>query len=124
MFRLIVLLLPFFLAVSASAADAPATYYRHAFAAIEADDAAKAESFATHGSDPVLNKVVRGYAMALPNNDYSFEALNAFIAANPNWPGLKGIQMIAEQKMPQTAASQVIDWFSEHAPVTLVGFYH
>ena len=62
--------------------------------------------------------------MALPGNDYPFEELNAFITGNPGWRGLKGIQMIAEQKIPPNAVpAQVVAWFSARPPVTVAGFY-
>jgi soluble lytic murein transglycosylase len=98
--------------------------YHHAFEAIATNHPQEAEQVAQHGPDPILNKVLRGYAMALPNNDYTFDQLDAFIRDNPGWPGLKGIQMIAEQKIPPNATSaQIIDWFATRAPTTLPGFY-
>ncbi|MDE1901413.1 MAG: transglycosylase SLT domain-containing protein [Alphaproteobacteria bacterium] len=104
--------------------ESQAELYRRAFAAIDANNPQLAESIAAHGRDPLLTKIVRGEAMALPGNDYSFEELNAFIAGNPGWPGLKGIQMIAEQKMPADAVpSQVVAWYAARPPVTLTGFY-
>ena len=108
----------------AMAAASNADYYPRAFKAIAAGHAEQAQNFATHGPDPILNKVVRSYAMALPGNDYSFEQMDQFITANPHWPGLKGIQMIAEQKIPQAASNgQIVGWFSTHPPVTMIGFY-
>ncbi|MDR3425065.1 MAG: lytic transglycosylase domain-containing protein [Alphaproteobacteria bacterium] len=105
-------------------APVDASYYRRAFAAIASGNAAQAEAFAARGPDPVLNKVIRSYAMALPGNDYSFDQLDSFIAGNPDWPSLKGIQMIAEQKIPEAATpEQVVKWFTTRDPVTLVGFY-
>jgi soluble lytic murein transglycosylase len=118
------LLVLFYLAMPASAAESESQFYARAFAAVASNNAQQAESFAEHGSDPVLNKVIRGYAMALPGNDYSFEQVNSFISLNPGWPGLKGIQMNAEQKIPPNALpAQVTSWFSQRDPVTLVGFY-
>ena len=125
MYRILLVLLTLLaLAPPARAGNSDADYYRRAITAVTASNAAQVEAFAAHGRDPVLNKVLRGYAMALPNNDYSFEQLNAFLTGNQGWPGLKGIQMIAEQKIPPNAVpTQVIAWFSAHPPITLVGFY-
>jgi soluble lytic murein transglycosylase len=125
MSRFLFLLLCFALFSAPSRADeGNNAYYRHAFAAITAGRPDLAEALAARGSDPVLNKVLRGSAMALPGNDYSFGEMNAFILNNPCWPDLKGIQMIAEQKMPSGAApDQVVAWFSARPPVTLAGFY-
>ena len=112
-----------FIAPAAQAADINAQNYRHAFTALESGDVMSVESFA-HGHDAVLNKVLRGYAMALPGNDYGFEELDSFITENPGWPGLRGIQMIAEQKIPANfSPQQIANWFAAHPAATLVGFY-
>ncbi|MGB9151516.1 MAG: lytic transglycosylase domain-containing protein [Alphaproteobacteria bacterium] len=120
----LILLFVVLLAAPARAVDTDAKYYHRAFAALESNNAQQAEALAERGPDQLLNKVVRGYAMALPGNDYPFEELNAFITGNPGWPGLKGIQMIAEQKIPPNAVpAQVVAWFSARPPVTVAGFY-
>jgi len=107
-----------------SSSSDPSIYYQHAFATINAGKPDLAETLASRGSDPVLNKVLRGYAMALPGNSYCFSKLEAFMLENPSWPGLKGIQMIAEQKIPASMApNELVSWFSKFEPITLVGFY-
>jgi soluble lytic murein transglycosylase len=112
------------LAVSASAADTESQFYHRAFLAVDSNNAGQAEDYAAHGRDPILNKVIRGYAMGMAGNDYSFEQLDSFMNENPGWPGLKNIQMIAEQKIPLNASSaQIIKWFTTRDPVTLIGFY-
>jgi len=120
---LLILFMLLSLALPARAAVTEAQYYHRAFASIAAGNAAQAEAYAARGSDPILNKVVRGAAMALPGNDYSFEQLDSFMRTNKGWPGLRGIQMIAEQKLPPLPSSEVISWFTDHPPVTLAGFY-
>jgi soluble lytic murein transglycosylase len=110
--------------IPAQAAVDHDTYYRNAFAAINAGKPDLAETLAARGSDPVLNKVLRGSAMALADNNYSFEKINAFISNNPNWPTLKAIREMAEQKIPTTLSpAQVVDWFLQHPPITLDGLY-
>ncbi len=98
--------------------------YREAFNAINNGQYQVAQSLVNHGADPVLNKVLKGYLMALPGNSYSFDDLSEFISDHPDWPGLSGIIMIAEQKIPQGAADQqVVNWFTAHPPLTTAGFY-
>ncbi|MFA5040654.1 MAG: lytic transglycosylase domain-containing protein [Bdellovibrionales bacterium] len=125
MLRLTLFFLSFLFSVAPSyAAGNNDAYYKHALAAIDANKPDLAETLAARGSDPILNKVLRGYAMALPRNNYTFNQLSSFIASNPNWPGLKGIQISAEQKIPdEVSPSQIIAWFSQRPPVTLSGFY-
>lgn len=83
----------------------------------------KAETLVAVGDDPVLNEVLLGRLMALPKNDYPFDKLATFMFEHPNWPGLSGIRMIAEQKIPSDlSATQVMNWFTAWPPLTAVGF--
>ena len=105
-------------------APQPSYTYREAFNAIEDGRGDFVRAVMARGSDPVLNKVLQGYLMARPGNDYSFDELAGFVSDNPDWPGLKGILMIAEQKIPSDAtADQVVNWFNAHPPLTTAGFY-
>ncbi|MDX2027121.1 MAG: lytic transglycosylase domain-containing protein [Alphaproteobacteria bacterium] len=98
--------------------------YRKAFAALDAGHAEQAARMARRGPDRVLNKVLLAAYMAQPGNDVSFDDMADFIARNPDWPDMKGILAIAEQKIPSSfSARQVIGWFTAHPPVTLAGFY-
>lgn len=98
--------------------------YRRAFAALDAGHPDIAWAAGLHGHDRVLNKVLQGYYLAAPGNNASFAEISAFVADNPDWPNLKDILAIAEQKMPDGADSAtVIHWFDAHPPVTLAGFY-
>ena len=103
-------------------ADPPS--YHRAFAQLDAGHVNEAADYAQHGNDPALNTVLRAAYMAQPGNDVSFDELAAFINNNPDWPNLKGIVVIAEQKLPATTPNaQVIAWFQTHPPQTLSAFY-
>jgi soluble lytic murein transglycosylase len=98
--------------------------YAQAFAALDSGHYQTALDVANRGSDPILNKVLIGAVMAKPGNDFSFDDLAEFITDHPDWPGLNGIAMIAEQKIPPSArAEQIVNWFRAHPPLTMVGFY-
>ena len=118
---LLVLLLAW--SVPAVAANPDAQNYRRAFALIDSGHALEAGIFASRGRDPVLNKVIRAIYMAQPGNDASFAEMQDFILRNPDWPDLRGIQAIAEQKMPSAQPAQVVAWFEAHPPVSTAGFY-
>jgi len=106
------------------AANFDAQYYHRAFAALDIGHAEVAATYALHGRDPVLNKILRAYYMEQPGNDVSFYEMTSFISNNPSWPNLRGILMMAEQKLPSTMADdQVINWFAAHPAITLVGLY-
>lgn len=101
----------------------PQLDYRSALQALDKGRTDLAVTLARQGPDPVLNKVLRARLMAQPGNDYSFAELSAFISDNPAWPGLSGILMIAEQKIPASATpQQVVNWFTAHPALTNVGF--
>ena len=110
-------------AKTAAFSSSSSSVYREAFSALENGRSESAKSLAYRGSDPVLNKVLKGLLMAQPGNDYSFDELASFITENPDWPGLKGIRMIAEQKIPDAASNdQIVNWFNANAPLTASGF--
>ena len=98
--------------------------YKQAFSAYDSGQYQLAFSIINRGPDSALNNVLRSYAMARPGNDYSFDQLAGFITDHPDWPGLSGIVMIAEQKIPSGASPlQVSNWFRAHPPLTPTGFY-
>jgi soluble lytic murein transglycosylase len=104
--------------------DSPENEYRQAFAHLDAGEYDAAFRIIGRGSDPVLNMVLRGYAMARPGNDYSFDEISSFIADHPSWPNMNDLLMIAEQKLPSSAsAEQTVNWFNAHQPLTPPGFY-
>jgi soluble lytic murein transglycosylase len=127
--RVFALLLPIliYIALNAEPAHAaslePQNYHR-AFAALDAGHADLAYSTVTRSHNAVLNKVLRSYYLAAPGNDASFSEIAAFIRENPDWPNLKDIRAIAEQKIPaDEPADQVVAWFTAYPPVSLIGVY-
>ncbi|MGE3622360.1 MAG: transglycosylase SLT domain-containing protein [Bdellovibrionales bacterium] len=119
-----------FAAVSATSAhakstkkEAPVTYQR-AFDSLDKGKAELAYSYASRLRDPVLNKVLRAYYMAAPGNSAGFGEMDNFIRQNPDWPNLRDIRAIAEQKIPaNTPPAQVVAWFTANPPITLSGFH-
>ncbi len=118
------LLIGITLAKSAFAADIGTQNYRHAFSLIDAGRVLEADVFAAHGHDPALNKVIHALYMAQPGNEADFAEMADFIAHNPDWPDLKGIKAIAEQKIPSSwTPAQTIAWFTSYPPNSSAGFY-
>lgn len=112
-------------AAKAVSPDNQTAFYRRAFAALDAGHPDIAVTYAEHGGhDPVLNKILRADYMAQPGNDVPFADMAEFIRDNPDWPNLRGILAIAEQKIPSgTSADQVAAWFATHPPASVQGFY-
>ena len=97
--------------------------YREAFAALDDRRYQVVEGVMNRGPDAVLNDVLRAAMMASPGNAYSFAELSGFIADHADWPGLRGIYMIAEQKIPADATpQQIVNWFAARPPLTAAGF--
>lgn len=121
-FSILLISLCFITPIAAEAsAERPATY-REAFKVMSGKQKYLARHFSIAGPNVILNKVLRAELMALPGNDYSFDELGTFITENPNWPGRKGVIMIAEQKIPSHYSSkQVINWFTTSPPMSLNG---
>ncbi len=108
----------------AEASTLEAQNIRHAFAALDAGHADQAASIASHINDQLLYKIFRAYQMAQPGNDVGYEEMASFVRDNPDWPGIKGILAIAEQKIPlSTSPVEVVSWLAAYPPQTLVGFY-
>src|SRR5271168_2237944 len=109
---------------TAAAVNLDEQNYHKAFALLDKGHPEHAVVYALRGRDPVLNKVLRSAYMAQPGNDISFGEMLQFIDDNPDWPNLRSIVAIAEQKIPSSASTrQIINWFTAHPPVTLIGFY-
>lgn len=97
--------------------------YADALRELEQGQSTTANIMLARGGDPVLNKVLKAQMMAQPGNGYSFDEMADFVSENPDWPGLKGIKMILEQKIPQGAApQQIVNWFNAYPPLTQAGF--
>lgn len=123
-FLLLIALISPALPCQAHAVNSDDEIYSRAFSELNAGRAGKASEIARKGHDPVLNKIFYAYEMAQPGNTVSFSDMAEFVTENPDWPGLRGIIAIAEQKIPANAnVFQVANWFTSHPPVSLPGFY-
>ena len=121
---LLALLLVVGTASSAEAAKVLPQDYHHAFDLLDQGKVEQAYIYAAKGKDRVLNKVLFGAYMAHPGNDVSFQIMQSFIAQEPDWPNLRAIVQIAEQKLPPDASyDDVIRWFSDHPPISVTSFY-
>jgi len=116
--------LPAFAAGKPSFTTSSASAYRAALAALDSGKTDAAQDLVASGDDPALNLVLKGRLMAQPSNGYSFDEMAAFITDHPDWPNLKGIRMIVEQKIPDGAdPARVVNWFNANDPLTPAGFY-
>jgi len=97
--------------------QAKARQYRRALALVQARGA----------TDPTLTKVLRWLALSAPAPTRifqvgNFEAIVAFQAANPDWPGQAALGLRAEEAMPETLPdAAVLAWFAARPPRTARG---
>ncbi len=73
-------------------------------------------------ASPLIAKIIRWVDYVDVSSEVSFEALDAFIAENPDWPGQYLLQRRAEESMqPAMSDNAVIEWFSTREPQTADG---
>jgi len=79
-------------------------------------------ALARQGSHPLANKIVTWVDLGRPDSNHRFGELDAFLRANPGWPGLYAIYRKAEKVLPASlTADQVLIWFGERLPITGTG---
>ncbi len=110
---------------AAPAAPTPDPRTEAATKAFAAVDRGRWSDFLRHRKavrDPLLAKVLTWIDLSRPGSGNSFDAIAAFIAGNPDWPGQWTLQRRAEEAMPpELPDSRVIAWFSEREPVSVDG---
>ncbi|GAB4391022.1 MAG: lytic transglycosylase domain-containing protein [Kiloniellaceae bacterium] len=76
-------------------------------------------ALAAQGAHPLAAKIVRWQDLGRRDAGHGFAEINAFLDANPGWPGLYGLYRNAELALPDTlSAAQVLAWFGERLPIT------
>jgi len=96
--------------------------YRAAFAAAETGDWIIAQGLAARGGETIPSKVLTWLALLKARPSPRFEALAAFIDANPDWPRLRGLRRRAEAALnTRIAPDRVVAWFAAHPPLTALG---
>ena len=109
-------------AVAGELSDSDLDLYRAAFRYAQQEKWEEAVSRALEPRERLPGKVIRWMDLARPKSGNSFADISAFVRANPGWPNQTGLLRQAEETMPaEMAASEVVAWFSAHAPVSALG---
>ncbi len=119
---------------SAGAAGAPAgnlgeaerAIYEQAFALAEQSDYGAARATALQGRQAELNTFFSWLELANRQDEETqrdtFWTLDAFLTANPDWPGLVVIERRAEEELPAAFSDdEVILWFAGRKPRSVAG---
>ena len=96
--------------------------YGAAFAAARAGQWDKALGLAAKGSYPSLAKLLTWKRLSEAQPLAGFGEIAAFIADNPDWPGMDKLRRHAEAAMGDALdPGRVLEWFTAHPPLSGVG---
>lgn len=95
---------------------------RQAMAAVNEKKWALARSRANRLRDPAARKLFQWLEASEPGADTTFEAIAAFIEANPDWPDQTLLRRRAEEAMTAgISPAKVLAWLKDHEPVSADG---
>jgi len=93
-------------------------------AAADADRWTDAAALAKQTSDPVFAKLIDWMRLGAAKSGASFDEVDAFLAANPDWPGADKLQRRAEEAIgPAMADERILAWFAARPPVSPDGAF-
>ncbi len=96
--------------------------YGAVFAAAEAGRWDRANGLAVRGNYPSLTKLLTWMRLSEGRPLPSFDEIAAFIAVNPDWPGMNNLRRRAEAAMSDAIdPTRAIRWFTAHPPLSGVG---
>ena len=103
--------------------DPPASV-RVALAAANRGDWPAAQSLGSRLADPVSSKLMFWLRATRGDGSVSFGEINAFLAANPDWPNGAALIRRAEESLPEGKSPRaVVSWFGQREPATPYGRY-
>jgi peptidoglycan lytic transglycosylase len=92
-----------------------------AFAQMKQANWTKARELAAQSANSVAQTIVE-WRFLLDDPGMNFDAIDAFLAAHPDWPRRDGLIIRAERDMPAPLSpKQVIQWYSDRTPSTGIG---
>ena len=72
--------------------------------------------------DPLASKLYYWMLFTREKSNYEYVHLAQFIRRNPDWPGIKGMRKLAEEKMPDSLTpAEVVTWYNDYPPQTARG---
>jgi soluble lytic murein transglycosylase len=96
--------------------------FTRAFDAADRGDWIAARTLAEQGHDPAARRLVTWRYLLDKNSGASFDEINAFLKANPDWPARDTLSARAEAVIDlNMTPTQVIAWFGSRQPVSGMG---
>jgi soluble lytic murein transglycosylase len=93
--------------------------YNRAFEAADHGDWLGARAIASQGHDSAAKRIVDWRYFLDKNSGASFDEINAFLKANPDWPARDSLYSRAEKALDlNMTPAQVIAWFGNRQPVS------
>lgn len=75
-------------------------------------------------ANQVVRDLIQWRFLLEDSSDATFDQVNSFLAAHPNWPRHDALLIRAEKNMPDLAPAQVIAWYGSRAPLSGAGMMH
>jgi peptidoglycan lytic transglycosylase len=96
--------------------------FTRAFDAADRGDWTAARALADQGRDPAARRLVTWRYLLDKNSGASFDDVNAFLKANPDWPARDTLYARAEAVIDlNMTPTQVVAWFGSRQPVSGMG---
>ena len=94
--------------------------FSRAFDAADRGDWVAARGLAAQGRDTAAKKLVTWRYLLDKNSGATFDEINSFLKANPDWPARETLYARAEKVLDfNLTPAQVIAWFGTRAPASL-----
>jgi soluble lytic murein transglycosylase len=96
--------------------------FGRAMSAADRGDWIGAQGLAAQGYDPIARNIITWRYLMDQNSGASFGQIDAFLRANPNWPGRNTLYIRAETAMdPLMTPSSIVAWFGDRQPASGIG---
>jgi soluble lytic murein transglycosylase len=110
--------------VQAASTDARAKAAQ-ALAAADAGRWSDAAALAAQANDPLVGKYAVWTRLYTGGSGTTFDEIEAFLAANPDWPNRDRLRVRAEEAMgPSMPDERVLAWFEQAPPASPDGAFH
>ena len=99
--------------------DEDVKIYKRAFKAARRLKFDRAMKIATNAENPLPAKVIRWLYLKTRNSTATFDAINAFLENNPDWPHRRRLILRAQERLPKDMEpDEVLAWFEKYPPIS------
>lgn len=101
---------------------AEARTFSAALKEVERGSQIRLDHYARQLRNPLARKIVSWYVLFAGGFGTDFDAIDAFIQKNPDWPRITRLLARAEESLPADASPDyIVKWFGDRKPITTLG---